>query len=60
MIKVSACGCGGALGGTRTPNFLIRSKIRVVARYGPACAWRASSRLSQALTPGPAPLRGAA
>jgi len=24
------CGYGGALGGTRTPNLLIRSKIRLV------------------------------
>jgi hypothetical protein len=28
--KTLTCGYGGALGGTRTPNLLIRSKIRFV------------------------------
>ena len=28
--KALTCGYGGALGGTRTPNLLIRSKIRFV------------------------------
>ena len=43
MISVSAWGNGGALGGTRTPNLLIRSKIRFVQIRPSLSIWPAGT-----------------
>ena len=40
MIKVPAWGFGGALGGTRTPNLLIRSQMLYPLSYERSCVPR--------------------